>query len=115
MKDNTKHEDVLRALDEILAQRRNEDPQKSYVASLHKQGLNKILEKIGEESTETIIAAKDIASGGSHQALINETADLWFHTLVMLSHIGENAESVLAELSRRLNTSGLAEKASRKK
>ena len=115
MTDSTKFDDVLRTLDKVLAQRRNEDPEKSYVASLHSQGLNKILEKVGEECTETIIAAKDIASGGSHQNLVNETADLWFHTLVMLSHMGENTESVLAELSRRFNTSGLTEKASRNK
>jgi phosphoribosyl-ATP pyrophosphohydrolase len=115
MKDPANLDDVLRALDDILAERRKEDPENSYVASLHRQGLNKILEKVGEESTEAIIAAKDIASGGSHQNLINETADLWFHTLVMLSHLGENAESVLAELARRFDTSGLVEKAGRKR
>ena len=107
--------DILKALDTILAQRKNEDPDTSYVASLHKKGLNKILEKVGEECTETIIAAKDAANSGKCDKLISETADLWFHTLVMLSHLGENADAVLAELSRRFNTSGLAEKASRKK
>lgn len=107
--------DILKALDEILAQRKLEDPQSSYVASLHHTGLNKILEKVGEECTETIIAAKDAAASGDRSELISETADLWFHTLVMLSHLGENADAVLAELSRRFNTSGLVEKASRNK
>lgn len=107
--------DVLQALDQILAQRKTEDPQRSYVAGLHAAGLNKILEKVGEECTETIIAAKDAATGSSHEDLINETADLWFHTLVMLSHLGENAGAVLAELARRFNTSGLTEKANRTK
>jgi phosphoribosyl-ATP pyrophosphohydrolase len=68
---------------------------------------------VGEECTETLIAAKDAAVSGDHAALIRETADLWFHTLVMLSHMGENAEPVLAELRRRFGVSGLAEKASR--
>lgn len=112
---NAVSSDILKALDEILAQRKTEDPESSYVASLHHKGLNKILEKVGEESTETIIAAKDAVTSGNHQELINETADLWFHTLVMLSHLGENADAVLAELSRRFNTSGLLEKASRNK
>lgn len=107
--------DILKALDDILAQRKTENPESSYVANLHKKGLNKILEKVGEESTETIIAAKDAETRGDNQEVINETADLWFHTLVMLSHLGENADAVLAELSRRFNTSGLVEKASRNK
>ena len=113
--ENLTSTDILKALDQILAQRKTEDPETSYVASLHHKGLNKILEKVGEESTETIIAAKDAATSGNHQELISETADLWFHTLVMLSHLGENADAVLAELSRRFNTSGLVEKASRNK
>ncbi|MGK2925881.1 MAG: phosphoribosyl-ATP diphosphatase [Lysobacterales bacterium] len=100
-------------LDALLAARRHADPDQSYVASLHAKGLNKILEKVGEECTETLIAAKDAAVSGDHAALIRETADLWFHTLVMLSHMGENAEPVLAELRRRFGVSGLAEKARR--
>jgi len=107
--------DVLKALDEIIALRRDEDPETSYVASLNARGLNKILEKVGEECTETIIAAKDAAAGGDREQLVYETADLWFHTMVMLAHLGENAEAVLAELGRRFNTSGLVEKASRQK
>jgi len=106
--------DVLTQLNAILAERRESaDPDSSYVASLHAKGLNKILEKVGEECTETVIAAKDAAASGDNQEVIYETADLWFHSLVMLSHLGENADSVLDELARRFNLSGLAEKAAR--
>lgn len=105
--------DILKALDAILKERRNASPETSYVAGLHAKGINKILEKVGEECTETIIAGKDAARTGECRELIRETADLWFHTLVMLSHLGENADAVLAELARRFNTSGLDEKASR--
>lgn len=105
---------ILNQLDTILAARKSADADKSYVASLHRKGLNKILEKVGEECTETLIAAKDAEQSGDNKELIEETADLWFHSLVMLSHLGENAESVLAELARRFDISGLDEKASRK-
>ncbi|MCV6605427.1 MAG: phosphoribosyl-ATP diphosphatase [Porticoccaceae bacterium] len=105
--------DILAQLDNTLAQRRNADPDTSYVASLHHKGLNRILEKVGEEATETIIAAKDAKSSGDNRDLIGETADLWFHSLVMLSHLGENAQSVLDELQRRFGTSGHDEKAAR--
>ncbi|MCL7928506.1 phosphoribosyl-ATP diphosphatase [Halomonas llamarensis] len=106
---------VLEALADVLKQRRNAAPEDSYVASLHHKGLNKILEKVGEEATETLLAAKD-ADGGDdtkHQALIAETADLWFHTLVMLSHLGMNHQDVLDELARRFGVSGHDEKAAR--
>jgi len=106
--------DILTQLDSILAARKSADSDKSYVASLHRKGLNKILEKVGEECTETLIAAKDAEQSGDNKELIAETADLWFHSLVMLSHMGENAESVLVELARRFDISGLDEKASRK-
>jgi len=106
--------DILSQLDTILAARKSADTDKSYVASLHNKGLNKILEKVGEECTETLIAAKDAEQSGDNKELIAETADLWFHSLVMLSHLGENADSVLAELARRFDISGLDEKASRK-
>lgn len=105
--------DVLRELTDILEARRNADPGTSYVASLHAKGLNKILEKVGEEAVETILAARDAADSGDTAALVSETADLWFHSLVMLSHLGESAQSVLAELQRRFHISGLEEKASR--
>ena len=105
--------DVLRELTAILEARRQADPASSYVASLHTKGLNKILEKVGEEAVETILAARDAADSGDTTALIGETADLWFHSLVMLSHLGANADAVLAELQRRFHISGLDEKASR--
>lgn len=106
---------VLNELDQVLAARKQQaDPDASYVASLHHQGLNKILEKVGEEAVETIIAAKDAQHSGDTEALVYETADLWFHSLVMLSHLGSNADAVLNELARRFNLSGLDEKASRK-
>ena len=107
--------DILEQLTQILeARTNNADADSSYVASLHKKGLNKILEKVGEECTETLLAAKDAQASGDTSELIYETADLWFHTLVMLSHLGENADSVLNELARRFDVSGHAEKASRK-
>ena len=106
--------DVLTQLTEVLNQRKQDaDPNSSYVASLHHKGLNKILEKVGEEATETILAAKDAAASGNNQELIGETADLWFHTLVMLSNLGEDASAVLKELEKRFDLSGLEEKASR--
>lgn len=105
--------DILAELTQVLEQRKQEAADTSYVASLHRKGLNKILEKVGEEATETILAAKDAQASGDNSKLIYETADLWFHSLVMLSHLGETHESVLAELARRFNVSGLEEKASR--
>lgn len=107
--------DILKQLSAVLEQRKQQaDPESSYVASLHHLGLNKILEKVGEEANETIIAAKDAERDGDNSKVIYETADLWFHCLVMLSHLGENADAVLAELARRFNLSGLDEKAARK-
>ncbi|MBP0049472.1 phosphoribosyl-ATP diphosphatase [Marinobacterium sp. AK62] len=105
--------DVLDRLAEVLEARKQASPDSSYVASLHAKGLNKILEKVGEESVETLLAAKDAAASGDNSDLIYETADLWFHSLVMLSHLGESHEAVLAELARRFDLSGLDEKASR--
>ena len=83
------------------------------MASLHAQGLNKILEKIGEETTEVILAAKDAQDQATTKAVIAETADLWFHCLVMLSHLGEDHTAVLQELERRFDLSGIVEKANR--
>ncbi|HEX4882179.1 MAG TPA: phosphoribosyl-ATP diphosphatase [Porticoccaceae bacterium] len=105
--------DVLTELTRVLEARRQGDPETSYVARLHRLGLNKILEKLGEECTETLLAAKDAERDRDTGALIAETADLWFHSLVMLSHLGENADAVLAELARRFGISGLEEKAGR--
>ena len=108
--------DVLTQLASILEQRKqNADPESSYVASLHHKGLNKILEKVGEEANEAIIAAKDAEVSGDNSDVIYETADLWFHSLVMLSELGANSDDVLTELARRFNLSGLEEKANRTK
>lgn len=104
---------VLDALDKVLDARRHADPATSYVASLHAKGINKVLEKVGEEAVEVIIAAKDAARGGDIEAVVRETADLWFHSLVMLSHLGKGQRDVLAELERRFGVSGHDEKAAR--
>ena len=106
--------DVLKELELVLEQRRQADPEQSYVASLHAAGLNKILEKVGEECIETLLAAKEVQGDEGKQQLIDETADLWFHSLVMLSHLGLDSQQVLAELERRFGLSGLDEKAARK-
>ncbi len=107
--------DVLSQLSEVLEARKAASPDSSYVSSLHAKGLNKILEKVGEEAFETVIAAKDAKVSGDNSDLIYETADLWFHSLVMLSHLGEKPQAVLDELARRFDLSGLEEKAARTK
>lgn len=103
--------DVLKQLSQVLEARKGADPDTSYVAKLYAKGLDSILKKVGEEATETVIAAK----GGDAGQVIYETADLWFHTLVMLKHLGLEPEQVLAELERRFGLSGLEEKANRGK
>lgn len=106
--------DVLAELTTVLeARKRAGEAEKSYVASLHAKGLDQILKKVAEECGETLLAAKDVQYGGERQKLVNETADLWFHTLVMLSHLDLSAQDVLTELARRFALSGLAEKAAR--
>jgi phosphoribosyl-ATP pyrophosphohydrolase len=102
--------DILDRLAETLEARKGADPQSSYVAKLYARGTDSILKKVGEEAAETIIAAK----GGDREQIIYETADLWFHTLVMLANAGLHPNDVLAELARREGLSGIAEKASRK-
>jgi phosphoribosyl-ATP pyrophosphohydrolase len=102
--------DILVQLTQVLEARKTADPDSSYVAKLYAKGLDSILKKIGEESAETIIAAKDDDDG----QVIYEMADLWFHCLVLLAQRGLSAEQVLAELDRRFGLSGLDEKASRK-
>lgn len=101
--------DILDRLAETLVQRKTADPQSSYVAKLYSKGLDSILKKIGEEATETVIAAK----GGDRQQIVYETADLWFHCLVMLADQGIHPNEVLSELARREGLSGLEEKAAR--
>lgn len=105
--------DILKELGDILEQRKQADADSSYVSSLYAKGLNKILEKVGEEATETILAAKDAEISGDNSGLIYETADLWFHSLIALAHLGEKPEAVLTELQRRFGLSGLDEKAAR--
>ncbi len=105
--------DVLTQLAKVLEARKAADPENSYVASLHAKGLNRILEKVGEECTETLIAAKDAEQSGKTDKVVYETADLWFHSLVMLSNLGLGPEDILVELGRRFDLSGLDEKASR--
>jgi phosphoribosyl-ATP pyrophosphohydrolase len=101
--------DILNRLAELLEQRKSADPQTSYVAKLYAKGMDSILKKVGEEATETILAAKN----GDKEHLIYETADLWFHTLVMLAQAGLKPQDVLNELARREGLSGIAEKAAR--
>ena len=105
--------DVLEQLATTLAARKGGDPEQSYVASLHHKGLNKILEKVGEEATEVILAAKEAEAGGDRDAVVGEVADLWFHSMVMLSHLDLNVEDVMQCLSDRFGISGLDEKAAR--
>lgn len=102
--------DILKQLAAVLEERKNADPESSYVAKLHSKGLDAILKKVGEEATETVMAAKD----GVAEKIVYETADLWFHTMVMLSNQGISHEEVLSELARRFGMSGLEEKANRK-
>lgn len=102
-------DDILLRLMAVLASRKGADPDSSYVAGLYARGLDSILKKIGEESAETIIAAKS----GDEQQIIHETADLWFHCLVMLAQQNLDARQVLDELERRFGVSGFDEKAAR--
>jgi len=101
--------DVLDRLSELLEQRKTADPASSYVAKLYAKGMDSILKKVGEEATETMLAAK----GGNKDEIIYETADLWFHTLVMLAQVGLKPQDVLDELARREGLSGIAEKEQR--
>ena len=102
--------DALERLEATIASRRGADPASSYVASLHAKGLDHILKKVGEEAVETVLAAKS----GDRSQVVHETADLWFHCLVMLSHQGISVAEVLRELERREGRSGIDEKNSRK-
>ena len=101
-----------------MQERKNAEADSSYVASLYKKGINKILEKVGEESIESIIAAKDYAANASLEHkndLIYEVADVWFHSIVMLGYFDLEPQLVLDELARRQGLSGLVEKANRSK
>ncbi len=102
-------QDILNKLTETLASRKQASPESSYVAKLFSQGDDAILKKIGEEATEVILACK----AGDKTHLVYETADLWFHCMVLLAHHGLSAADVLGELARREGLSGIAEKAGR--
>ncbi len=103
--------EILQQLAEVLEARKNADPDSSYVAKLYDKGLDSILKKVGEEATETVMAAKD----GDPQHLVYEVADLWFHCMVLLAQQGVSVNEVLEELGRRFGLSGLEEKAARDK
>ena len=103
--------DLLERLTQVLEERKKGDPEQSYVAKLHHKGQDSILKKTGEESCELVMASKD----QDRAKVIAETADLWFHSLVLLGWHGLQAADVLAELDRRMGLSGLVEKANRPK
>lgn len=100
---------ILDAVYQVVQERKNNPTEKSYVASLYAKGLDKILGKVGEEATEVAVAGK----GGQVEEVVSEVADLWFHTLVLLSYYDLPPEKIYAELERRFGTSGLEEKAGR--
>jgi phosphoribosyl-ATP pyrophosphohydrolase len=100
---------TLTQLAQVLEERKQQATDKSYVASLYAKGLDSILKKIGEEATETVIAAKN----GDKEQIIYETADLWFHCMVLLAQQGLHPDDVLNELQGRFGLSGLEEKAQR--
>lgn len=105
---------LLEQLETLITERKQASADTSYVAQLHSKGLNKILEKVGEEATEVILAAKDVQqTSAKRQEVIAETADLWFHCLVMLSHLDISQAEVMQELASRMGISGLEEKAQR--
>lgn len=109
--------DILDRLAAVIESRlpaRGGDPEASYVARLLHRGPDAFLKKIGEEATEVVMAAKDADHGGERQKIVNEVADLWFHSMVALAHYGLAPSDVAAELARREGTSGIEEKALRK-
>lgn len=103
-------DDTLARLAAVIEARRGGDPDKSYVARLFAKGLDGMLKKVGEEATETVLAAKD----GTPERIVAEVADLWFHTMIVLARFGLQPADVLAELARREGQSGLEEFAARK-
>ena len=102
--------DILNKLAAVIESRKGQSPDTSYVASLYAKGRDAVLRKISEEATETVLAAKD----GDPEKIVHETADLWFHTLVMLAQQGLKPDDILVELERRFGVSGLEEKAKRR-
>ena len=109
--------DTLQRLAEVIESRKPSnggDPEKSYVSRLLHKGPDAFLKKIGEEATETVMAAKDIDNGADTSKLVYEVADLWFHSMIALAHYGLTPADVVNELARREGMSGLEEKALRK-
>ena len=109
--------DILQRLAQIIETRKpaaGGDPEKSYIARLFSKGDDAILKKVGEEATETVMAAKDVRHGADANKLVYECADLWFHSLIMLAQYGLTPQQVLDELARREGLSGIEEKANRK-
>ena len=107
-------DDTLARLTAVIDSRKGGDPDKSYVARLLHKGPDAFLKKIGEEATEVVMAAKDVAHGADRSKLVYEMADLWFHCMVALAHYGLSADDVVTELGRREGLSGIEEKALRK-
>lgn len=105
----SERDDILQAVYQVIQERKNASADSSYTASLLQKGIDKILKKLGEEATEVVIAGK----GGKREEIVYETADLFFHTLVLLGYYDIDPEEIYAELRRRFGTSGIAEKASR--
>ena len=101
--------DILERLAEVIEGRKTGDPDTSYVSRLFARGPDAILKKVGEEATETVMAGKD----GDRLRIVGETADLWFHCMIMLAQYGLRPSDVLAELARREGISGIDEKAAR--
>lgn len=118
MSDSLDTLDVLSRLADVIESRKGGDPDKSYVARLFHKGTDTVLKKVGEEATETVMAGKDMAADPSdahRKALVGEFADLWFHSMVAMSHLGLSPREVVGELARREGLSGLEEFASRSK
>jgi phosphoribosyl-ATP pyrophosphohydrolase len=117
MAESTNSADALARLAAVIESRlpaRGGDPEQSYVARLLHKGPDAFLKKVGEEATEVVMAAKDADHGGERGKIVNEVADLWFHTMIALAHYGLKPADVIAELERREGTSGIEEKALRK-
>lgn len=109
--------DTLKRLADVIESRKpanGGDPDKSYIARLFAKGDDAILKKIGEEATETVMAAKDVRAGGDKSKVLYECADLWFHSMIMLAQFDLTPQDVLDELARREGISGIEEKANRK-
>jgi phosphoribosyl-ATP pyrophosphohydrolase len=118
MSDSPDNLDVLSRLASVIESRKGGDPAQSYVARLFHKGTDTVLKKVGEEATEAVMAGKDMAANpceAHRKALVGEMADLWFHSMVAMAHLGLSPRDVVAELARREGLSGLEEFAARSK